>query len=129
MRNRVFSSDMLFITKDFFGRHDLDETPKTSRIPTWYPKIHLMADTILIPEKINGAFLLGVYTAATMLVLCENVYDAYAAEKLGSVTVEGVADQQRRDAAICGSDHCHNMPQHYFFETNTAFIVSITAIL
>ena len=32
--------------------------------------------------------------------------------KLVSVAAEGIADQQWHDAAIRGSDSCHNMPQH-----------------
>ena len=32
--------------------------------------------------------------------------------KLGLVTLEEIANQQWRDAAIRGSDSCHNMPQH-----------------
>jgi len=32
--------------------------------------------------------------------------------ELGAVAVEGIADQQWRDAATCGRDSCHNMPQH-----------------
>jgi hypothetical protein len=33
-------------------------------------------------------------------------------EELAEVAEEGLADQQWRDAAIRGSNSCHNMPQH-----------------